>query len=100
MIQLISFYEKIFKEANVDVLLYTYQIMATSKSTGLIQLIPDSISIDALKKQPSWPGSLRAHYEQSYGPVGSPAFEAAMDNYVRSLAGYSIVTYLLALKDR
>lgn len=100
VIQLISFYEKIFKEANVDVLLYTYQIMSTSKTTGLIQLIPDSISIDALKKQPSWPGSLRGHFEQSYGPDGSPAFEAAMDNYIRSLAGYSIVTYLLALKDR
>jgi hypothetical protein len=100
VIQLISFYQKIFKEANVDVLLYSYQIMSTSKTTGLIQLIPDSISIDALKKQPSWPGSLRGHFEQSYGPVGSPAFEAAMGCYVRSLAGYSIVTYLLALKDR
>ena len=89
-----------FKEANVDVLLYSYDILSTSKTTGLIQLIPDSISIDALKKEPSWPGTLRGHFEQSYGPVGSPEFEVAMNNYVRSMAGYSILTYLLALKDR
>ena len=74
--------------------------MSTSKSTGLIQLIPDAFSLDSIKKKSSWPGSLRRYFEQVYGPEGSSAFESAMSAYIASLAGYSIVTYLLAIKDR
>jgi phosphatidylinositol 4-kinase len=66
----------------------------------LIQLIPDAISLDAVKKQSTWPGSLRAYFQQVYGAPGTPSFDAALENYVQSMAGYSIVTYLLAIKDR
>jgi phosphatidylinositol 4-kinase len=83
--------------------LYTYRILSTTKSTGLIQLIPDAISIDELKKSPSYAGSLRKHYEQTFGYTGGPeppAFRNAIDAYVKSMAAYSIVSYALAIKDR
>lgn len=100
VIQLISFFDRAFKKAEVDAKLYTYKIISTSKNTGLIQLIPDAISLDALKKQPTWPGSLRAYFEQAYGAPGTASFDAALDNFIESMAAYSIVTYLLAIKDR
>jgi hypothetical protein len=100
VIQLISFFDRAFKRDNIDAKLYTYKIISTSKTTGLIQLIPDAISLDAVKKQSTWPGSLRAYFQQVYGPPGTPAFDAALENYIQSMAGYSIVTYLLAIKDR
>jgi phosphatidylinositol kinase/protein kinase (PI-3 family) len=57
-----------------------------------------------LKKSKAYPGSLRRYFEQTFGQADgqhkSPAFRAAMDNYVSSMAGYSIVSYLLAIKDR
>jgi hypothetical protein len=37
---------------------------STSKTTGLIQLIPDAVSIDGLKKRADYPGSLRKHFEK------------------------------------
>jgi hypothetical protein len=39
-------------------------LYSTSKTTGLIQLIPDAVSIDGLKKKAEYPGSLRKHFEQ------------------------------------
>jgi hypothetical protein len=63
-------------------------LYSTSKTTGLIQLIPDAVSLDGLKKKPEYPGSLRKHFEQvrlrgiGYGyqiyTVISPAFVAPM----------------------
>lgn len=100
VMQLITYFDDILRQAEVDALLYTYRIVSTSKSTGLIQLIPDAFSLDSLKKQASWPGSLRLFFEHKYGPVGSDSFENAMGNYIASLAAYSIVTYLLGIKDR
>jgi phosphatidylinositol kinase/protein kinase (PI-3 family) len=98
--QLITYFEKLFKANRIPVWLLSYRIVSTSKSTGLIQLIPDAISLDGLKKGDSWPGTLRAHFEQKYGAPETSGFKTAMDAYVKSLAGYSIVTYILAIKDR
>jgi hypothetical protein len=100
VMQMISFLKRVFAESKVNVWILTYKIVSTSKSTGLIQLIPNSISLDGLKKGEHWPGSLRAYFESTYGPPDSPAFKAALNSYVQSLAGYSVVTYVLAIKDR
>lgn len=99
--QLIQYYQNVFKDANLPVWLYTYRILSTSKSTGLIQLIPDATSIDGLKKKEAFPGSIPAYFTKTYGSDRqSPPFRAAMKAYISSMAGYSIVTYLLAIKDR
>jgi hypothetical protein len=100
VMQMIAFLKRVFAEARVNVWVLTYKIVSTSKSTGLIQLIPNSISLDGLKKGEHWPGSLRAYFESTYGPSDSPALKAALESYVQSLAGYSVVTYVLAIKDR
>jgi len=119
IMQLISYYAGLFKDHKVPVWLHPYRIMNASKTTGLIQLVPDSISIDGLKKLDSYEGSMKSHFQMIYNyksdvPVAtgqhshqkyypentSLEYIVAVDNYIRSMAGYSIVTYLLAIKDR
>jgi len=103
LMQLMLYIQNSFKQETNSLWLYTYRILSTTKSTGLIQLIPDAISIDELKKSPTYAGSLRKHYEQTFGYTGGPeppAFRNAIDAYVKSMAAYSIVSYALAIKDR
>lgn len=104
VMQLIKYYQNAFREAQLPCWLFTYTILSTSQSTGLIELIPNATSLDGLKKKEGYPGSLRAYFETTYGYVKGqpepPAFRTAIDNYVKSMAGYSIVTYLLGIKDR
>ena len=108
VIQLIALMQRYFREAKCPVWLRSYRILSTSKQTGLISLISDSISIDGLKKNEAYPGTLRLHYETLYGaPVNGdrfgeypPALDAAITEYVRSMAGYSILCYLFLIKDR
>lgn len=100
VMQMIAFLKRIFSESKVNVWVFTYKIVSTSKSTGLIQLIPNSISLDGLKKGEHWPGTLRAYFESTYGEPGSVSFQAALEAYIQSLAGYSVVAYVLAIKDR
>jgi phosphatidylinositol 4-kinase len=103
--QLIRFFQKTFQDAHIPVWLHSYKILSTSKSTGLIELIPDAISIDGLKKKPDFPGDLRTWYQQSFGyradaTVQDERYKHAIENYIASMAGYSILAYLLAIKDR
>lgn len=80
---------------------HTYRIMNTSKSTGLIELIPNSLSIDGIKSSPDYPGSLGKWYEMKFEKETNPSrYEEAIENYMASLASYSILSYVFAFKDR
>ena len=102
VMQMIHYFESVFAKSNIPIWLKTYRILSTSKSTGLIEVLTDATSIDGLKKADKYPasGGMRAYFEQVYGPPKSKTFLAAQRNFVRSLAGYSLVSYLLGLKDR
>lgn len=102
IMQMIHYFESVFAKSNIPLWLKTYRILSTSKSTGLIEVLTDATSIDGLKKSDKYPqtGGMRAYFEQVYGRPTSKSFLAAQRNFTRSLAGYSLVSYLLGLKDR
>ena len=102
VMQMIHFYKSVFASAKLPLWLYTYRILSTSKEAGLLEVIMDATSIDGLKKDPTYPkkGGLRAYFERTYGGPNSKAFKAAQKNFMQSLCAYSIVSYLLGLKDR
>ena len=102
IMQMIHYYKSVFAQAKLPLWLKTYRILSTSSSTGLLEFLTDATSLDGLKKSDGYPveGGLRKYFEKVYGGPKSKAFKAAQTNFVQSLAGYAIVSYLLGLKDR
>lgn len=98
-LQLIQKFIEIFKAANLPIWLKCYRIIATSSSTGLIETLINAISLDGLKKREGYV-SLLHHFEKSYGPPDSPRFVEARHKFIQSMAGYSLVSYFLQIKDR
>ncbi|OQR86964.1 phosphatidylinositol kinase (PIK-H2) [Achlya hypogyna] len=98
-LQLIAKFRDVFAGANLPLWLRSYRIVSTGSSTGLIETINDAQSLDALKKHKEYK-SLRAHFERTYGDPGSTGFRTAQRNFVQSLAAYSLVCYILQIKDR
>ena len=92
--QLIKMMADIFQKANINLLLTTYEIIITSRTSGLIEFIPDSISIDSLKKKIG--SDLNTFYRNFF----LHHFKEAQKNFAESLAAYSLVTYILNVKDR
>ena len=92
--QLIKMMADIFKKANINLSLTTYEIIITSRTSGLIEFIPDSISIDGLKKKTG--SDLNTFYRNFF----LHHFKEAQKNFAESLAAYSLVTYILNIKDR
>lgn len=96
---------QIFDAAGLKSSLYLrpYEIFITSSNSGMIEFIPDTISIDSLKKRfPKKTGTqtttwtLRTFYQKYF----NVDFEEAQKNFVESLAGYSLYNYLFNVKDR
>jgi len=98
--QLIHCMASILAQAKVPVWLYPYEIVALTFRGGIIEAIPDTISIDSLRKNHPNFTDLKAFVEQHFGPPGCDEYENAKANFVESLAAYSIVCFLLQVKDR
>jgi len=95
--QLIVQFRRIFQDSGVPVKLCPYRILAISAKSGFIEPIPNSLSLDKLKKQHT---NLLNFFIQAFGQPSEPPFKEAQKNFVKTLAGYSIVCYLLQIKDR
>ena len=100
IMQIIQYFQLSFRRANVPVWIQCYKIQPCSKTSGLVQFLPNTISLDSLKKHTNYAGSLRLHFEKCFGGPDGETFKLAVSSFVKSLAAYSVITYLLAIKDR
>ncbi|KAM7513799.1 hypothetical protein LguiA_003382 [Lonicera macranthoides] len=98
-VQLISHFYDIFQEAGLPLWLRPYEVLVTSSYTALIETIPDTASLHSLKSRFPSIKSLRDFFIAKY-EEDSPNFKLAQRNFVESMAGYSLVCYLLQVKDR
>jgi hypothetical protein len=103
VMQLIELCQEAFQEAELELWLYPYRILSTSRSTGIIEMVRNAMSFDALKKRPGYgSGGLREHLQRMTQYTADPgeAFKTAQRNFVRSMAAYSLLSYLFLFKDR
>lgn len=98
-VQLVAHFYDIYQEAGLPLWLRPYEVLVTSSYTALIETIPDTASIHAIKSRFSNISSLRDYFVAKY-EENSPSFKLAQRNFVESMAGYSILCYLLQVKDR
>jgi Phosphatidylinositol kinase and protein kinases of the PI-3 kinase family len=103
-----------------------YTIMCVGGDAGLLECLRDAKSVDEVKKSTDGYTTLRDYFERAYGPptrqmraarhhpgvlsqpqenpsnahLNEITFERAQDNFLRSLVGYSLICYILQIKDR
>lgn len=99
VIQIISLMDRLLRKENLDLKLTPYRILATSANAGAVQFIPSiSLAAASTKYKGSILAYLRANNPDSTTDLG--VRKEAMDTYVKSCAGYCVITYLLGVGDR
>ena len=99
-IQLISYFQRVFIEKKLDIWLYPYEIVATHHFCGIIECVPDAMTIDGIKKNILGEDKNLYDYFLLIGPEGSQPFKNAQREFMKSLAGYSLACFILQIKDR
>ena len=99
--QLISEIYQIFKMKKLPLYLKTYEILATGPNCGIIEMIVDALSIDEIHRK-SEGITLLDYFIVQYGKgkIKNKRFQRAQKNFCYSLAAYSLVQYVLQVKDR
>lgn len=94
--QLIKKFNEIFSNSEINLKIRPYEILITSSSSGLIEFIPNSNSIDGVKKKLPSNWNLNNFFRNFY----ADCFEEAQKNFAESLAAYSLLSYYIQIKDR
>lgn len=102
--QLIETIDLIFKKRKLKLRLTPYEILSTGQNCGIVEFISDSFSIDYIKKKMQetlgQELDLVDFYRMRFGDEKSKSYQDAMNNLADSLAAYSLVCYILQIKDR
>ncbi|KAI7182018.1 phosphatidylinositol 3 [Hortaea werneckii] len=97
-LQLIAAFRGIFNNVGLDAFVFPYRVTATAPGCGVIDVLPNSISRDMLGREAV--NGLYDYFVSKYGSEDSIRFQEARSNFVKSMAAYSIISYLLQFKDR
>lgn len=110
--QLIDVCDKIWMSAGTDVWVKLMRILVTGESSGLIETITSGVSLHSLKRSLTLASiesgqnprqriaTLKDHFLKAFGPPESEPHRAGVAAFKKSLAAYSIISYILQLKDR
>ncbi|XP_074851938.1 phosphatidylinositol 3-kinase catalytic subunit type 3 isoform X1 [Carettochelys insculpta] len=98
ILQIISLMDKLLRKENLDLKLTPYKVLATSTKHGFMQFIQSVPVAEVLATEESIQNFFRKHAPSETGPNGISA--EVMDTYVKSCAGYCVITYILGVGDR
>jgi phosphatidylinositol 3-kinase len=86
IVRMVQLMNDLLRKEQLDLRLTPYMVMATSPQAGMIECVPNCRSI----------GQILA----ADGRIKLDSASRQMDTFVRSCAGYSVITYILGVGDR
>ena len=97
ILQMINYMDSLLKSVHLDYEFTTYKVLATSKSDGFVEFVPNSRTIfDILKKY----NNVILSYYKEIAKNDEKILNKYLDSYINSCAGYCVVTYILGIGDR
>jgi phosphatidylinositol 3-kinase len=100
VIQIITLMDQLLQKENLDLKLSPYKILATSTSAGASQFVP-SVSFQSIASK------YKTNPALSYLKLNNPddrqslgVRQETLDTYIKSCAGYCVITYILGVGDR
>ena len=101
ILQMINYMDSLLKNMHLDYEFTTYKTLATSKSDGFVEFVPNSKTIFDIKKE--YNNQIKSFYEEISkinGEVNEEELNKKLNSYINSCAGYCVVTYILGIGDR
>jgi len=97
-LQVIELFKYVFEQAGLDLYLFPYKVVATKPGCGVIECVPDAKSRDQLGRKTDT--DLYSYFIKKYGDETTTKFKNARRNFITSMAAYSVLGFLLQIKDR
>ncbi|KAM0791817.1 hypothetical protein ACM66B_004077 [Microbotryomycetes sp. NB124-2] len=101
VIQLFTLMDRLLRKENLDLKLMPYRVLATGSIDGMVQFVESKTLQDISNEHAgNLLGYLKAFHPDPASTTTYGVKPEVLDTYVRSCAGYCVVTYLLGVGDR
>ncbi|KAL7750778.1 Phosphatidylinositol (PI) 3-kinase [Sorochytrium milnesiophthora] len=100
VIQIITLMDRLLQKERLDLRLTPYKVLATGVDQGMAQFIPSLPLATILAESNSIQSFLRKHNMDDTPAATFGISPSTMDIWVRSCAGYCVITYILGVGDR
>lgn len=92
VLQILNLMNKLLLKDGLDLKLTAYQALATSTDTGLLECVTPSTALANILEKKTIKGFLEEKNPKN--------FDESMDNFIKSCAGYCVVSFILGIGDR
>ncbi|KUF99202.1 hypothetical protein AM588_10009449 [Phytophthora nicotianae] len=102
-LQLIRLMDEMWREEGLDLAMEPYKCVATSPMTGILQIVPNSVTTADVHKRGGIMGSFKDPIFADWIHANNPdakSHKRAINLFTRSCAGYCVATYVLGIGDR
>ena len=96
VLQMINYMDSLLKKIHLDYEFTIYKTLATSKSDGFVEFVPNSKTIyDIIRSK-----TMKDYYFYELSNKNEATLNKKLESYINSCAGYCVVTFLLGIGDR
>ena len=96
VLQMINYMDSLLKKIHLDYEFTIYKTLATSKSDGFVEFVPNSKTIyDIIRSK-----QMKDYFFYELSNKSEATLNKKLESYINSCAGYCVVTFLLGIGDR